>query len=91
MTAVAVEKYVRNHDIAWADWNVGTQAFTLAWDIELTQTLEQTAPLIVFHRAVKMRFQIIRTNLRPLGYHLATHCCRLPRRLHPPPSGSSFL
>jgi len=39
--AVAVEKYVKSHDYAWADWNVGTEAFELSWEVHLERGLDQ--------------------------------------------------
>ncbi len=39
--AVAVEKYIRTHDRAYAGWDVGTEPFELSWEIHLERALQQ--------------------------------------------------
>jgi len=39
--SVAVDKYVKTHDHAWAEWAVGTRPFELRWTVELERGLEQ--------------------------------------------------
>ncbi len=39
--AVAVEKYIKSHDYAWAQWEVGTQPFELSWEVQLDRALRQ--------------------------------------------------
>jgi hypothetical protein len=39
--AVARDKYIKTHDYAWAEWNVGTKPFELCWDIHLERGISQ--------------------------------------------------
>ncbi|MFP4056571.1 MAG: IPT/TIG domain-containing protein [Candidatus Brocadiia bacterium] len=39
--AVARERYIRTHDYAWAQWNVGAQPFELSWDLHLERGFSQ--------------------------------------------------
>lgn len=39
--SVATDKYVKNHDYAWAAWDVGPRPFELQWEVELDRGLEQ--------------------------------------------------
>jgi inosine-uridine nucleoside N-ribohydrolase len=39
--AVASDKYIKTHDYAWAEWNVGTQPFELSWDLHLQRGHKQ--------------------------------------------------
>ena len=39
--SVAVPKYTESHDHAWAEWDVGTDAFDLRWDVHLERGLRQ--------------------------------------------------
>ncbi len=39
--SVAVERYIKSHDYAWAQWNVGDRPFELRWDVELERALQQ--------------------------------------------------
>ena len=39
--SVATEAYIRSHDHAWAEWNVGDEPFELRWNVDLERGLEQ--------------------------------------------------
>jgi len=39
--SVAVEKFIKSHGYAWAEWDIGDRPFQLNWDVELERGLEQ--------------------------------------------------